>query len=122
MRTYTAIMLNFVVAGLAQFCLPWWVLSIVCFGTGVWLPSSPHKAFGAGLVGIGVLWGGLAGYWHWYGQGVMTARMAEMLSIPSAWLLIVLTALLGGCIGGFASLAGFYLRAIHRTKPAAKTV
>lgn len=94
---------------LQQF-LPWWSIAIAAFAYGFLILQSSATAFINGFLGIFLLWGSVAAYVYYVNDGLLAQLLAEMLSISSGMVMVLLTALIGGIVGGFASLCGKYLR------------
>lgn len=96
--------------GLSLF-MPWWCIAVAAFGISAFLLQKPWLAFISGFVAIAVLWGGLA----W---GISTANnhlLASKISVlvieqDNAGLLILVTALIGGLVAGFAGMSGALFR------------
>ena len=96
---------------LAQFVLPWWSLAIVAFLTCFWRSPSPGKAFLYGFVGVALVWFGYALLIHVRTGGIFTGRMSELLfKANNSSILLIVTAVLGGLVGGLAGLSGFFAR------------
>jgi len=93
-----------------QWVLPWWILAIVSFALAFWLARSAGEAFWAGFGGIALGWLGLSLFFHFRNDGILTSRIATLFTLPSPWLLIFLTILLGGILGGLAALTGYFFR------------
>lgn len=96
--------------GVASLYAPWWVIAPVALVGGLVLPCSPGKSLVAGIFAFGLLWSGGAAYFHQAGDGIVAARIAAMLGIGHPWLLVVLCGIIGGVVGGVATLAGSFLR------------
>ncbi len=109
-----AILLIALLSLVAQLFLPWWVIApiagLVCF----FVSKKPGAAFLEGLLGVAVVWLGYALLVHIQTEGIMTARMSQLLLKGPANLLLTLTPIIGGLIGGLAGLTGFYLRKATR--------
>jgi hypothetical protein len=102
-------LLIFLLTALAQYLLPWWgVVAVVPFAVAAWRARSAGGAFGAGLLAVGLLWLAVA-FWHSHANGgVLATRMAGVLPLGgSSALLLVVTALVGGLVGGTAAWAGY---------------
>ena len=101
----------------AQLFLPWWSIAIVAFGICFWRSRTVWRAFGNGFLGIAVTWFIYALVIHLQTDGILTARMADLLfKTPSSISLLLLTPLLGGLVGGFAGLAGQQVRSVFATR------
>lgn len=107
-----SVLVIFVLSFLAELVLPWWSIAVVAFLVGAWKPSSGWKAFGAGFLGVSALWFIAAEYIHLHTGGVLTTRVAEMFKIPIPFLLVVMTAVLGGLVGALAATTGFHFKKV----------
>ena len=97
-------------AFLLQLFLPWWIIALVAFGSAAWRGRSSWQAFGAGFAGIAVGWLLLSAFIHVQTAGILTEKVAVLFSLPhSVWLLLI-TALVGGLVGGVAAWAGYSCR------------
>lgn len=104
-------LLILILAGLAQLLLPWWVVVPVAFGLALWWGRTGGRAFLAGFGGVGLGWLVLAVWLLWHNEGRLAHRVAQLLPLGGhSWLLVLLTALVGGLVGGLAALAGCWLR------------
>lgn len=103
-------LLIFLVTLLLQFFLPWWIIAPVAFGLALWRGRSGWQAFGAGFGAVALGWLGASLITHLRTEGILTSKVAELLTLPSPLLLLVLTAFLGGLVGGMAALAGYFFR------------
>ncbi|WP_210462288.1 hypothetical protein [Rufibacter roseolus] len=94
----------------AQFFLPWWSLALVCFAVAFWKARYGGQAFLAGFGAIGLTWLGAALFWHVVTDGLLSHRVAAMLTVNSPWILLVVTVVIGGVVGGLSSLSGYLVR------------
>ncbi len=94
--------------------LPWYTPFIVCFITGLILSNKPGNNFLAGLLGVGLFWLGAALYLDISNAHLLSGKVANLFSeslkteITGAVLLMI-TAFLGGLLGGLSSMAGAML-------------
>lgn len=93
-----------------QLILPWWVLAVVAFALAFWLAPKAGVAFWAGFGGIALGWLGLSLFFHLRNEGLLTSRVATLFTLPHPLLLLLVTALVGGLVGGLASLTGYFCR------------
>ncbi len=93
-----------------QLVLPWWILVVVSFVLAFWLAHKAGAAFLAGFGGIALGWLGLSLFYHLRNDGLLTSRVATLFTLPQPWLLLLVTAIVGGLVGGLAALTGFYCR------------
>lgn len=108
-----------VLSAIAQFFMPWWVIAPIAFITCFWQSNTAGKAFLEGTVSIALVWAAYAGFLNSQNEGVLAARMGELLfKMPNnAGLLLLITPLIGGLVGGIAGLAGFYSRQVLAPQP-----
>ncbi|MEO6820109.1 MAG: hypothetical protein ABI266_06765 [Ginsengibacter sp.] len=100
---------------LLSFCaclyFPWWSIAIVAFIVSAIIPLRPYAAFLAGFFALLLLWGGVS-WWISNGNEDILAHRVSLLILKNDTpvLLIILTAFIGAIVGGFAALAGSYVR------------
>jgi hypothetical protein len=101
------IMLAFV----GQYFFDWWVIALAAF-TGCYLQAkSGGEAFRKSFAGIGVLWLFITLYYHLATDGILSTKIASILPLNgNANLLVVITVLVGGLVGGSAGVSGYLVR------------
>ncbi len=114
MKFITAIILTALtgfIAGTLSFS-PWWGFAITSFLVAVLVHQKGGKAFLSGFLGISLLWAGLAGWMDMKNNGILSHKIAQILPLNgNSFLLILITAVVGGLVAGFAAMSGSYLRA-----------
>lgn len=113
-----AVILIAISAWILGLFLPWWSLAIPCVVLGAWLGKSGGRSFMYGFTGIALLWLLQSIFIHFANGGILTARIAELFSLPDPVLVILLTAIVGGMAGGLSTLTGFYLNTAFLQKQA----
>jgi hypothetical protein len=93
-----------------QLFMPWWIIAIVAFGAALWKATNGSTAFWSGFLAIMAVWLLMATFTHIRTEGILTSRIAALFSLPASFLLIIVTALIGGLVGGIAALSGYYVR------------
>jgi len=113
-----------VLSAIAQFFMPWWVIAPIAFIICFWQSSTAGKAFIEGTAGIILVWAAYAGFLNFQNEGGLAARMGELLfKVPNnAGVLLTITPLIGGLVGGIAGLTGFYLRQVLAPRPVIQQV
>jgi len=53
---------------------------------------------------------GTAGYIHIANEGVLTTRIADMMSVGSPLIVLFITFLIGGLLGGVSALSGVLIK------------
>lgn len=107
----------------AQLVLPWWSLTIVAFAVCFWRSSGPGRAFLYGFTGAGLVWLLYTLLIQFQTDGVFIGRMSELLFKTNTPVLPALvTALLGGLVGGLAGLSGYMVKQASRNQIANRSV
>jgi hypothetical protein len=106
------IILFLLIAGNAFFLnlvLPWWSAALPGLFFGYRMNVSPIRAFGMGFFAVFLAWGGHALYIHLASVGILSVRIAELFGLTQDWILIVITAVIGGLLSGLATLTSSLL-------------
>jgi hypothetical protein len=112
------LLLIFVLASAAQLDLPWWSLAAVAFVIGLVLAPSARAAFAAGFGGAALSWLVPAAWQSYQNDGLLAHRMAELLPLGgSPAVLVLVTGVIAGLVGGLAALTGTWLRAAVQPAP-----
>lgn len=112
LKFFLKIIFTGAVAFLLQLYLPWWSIAFAGFLISFILSSSVVSSFFAGFLGISIYWGALAFFIDNANNHILSTRVAEIFSLPNSAILILITAIVGGLIGGFGALTGSQLRNI----------
>jgi len=103
-----------ITAFLLNLFLPWWSVAIPGLIFGYLFSQKAFSSFGWGFLALFLLWGGQALYTHLANDGILTSRIAEMLSLGSPILIVLITGILGGLVSGLAALTGSLVRETPR--------
>ncbi len=96
-----------IVACLAlQYFLPWWTLAIGAALGGYLFGTNGWTSFLSGFIGVGLLWLTTAMIIDMQTNAILTEKVAQLFPTKAPALLMVLTAVIGGVVGGFAGLTG----------------
>ena len=115
MKFLTATILTALLAFISGLFLPWWGIAITSLLVAVLVHQKAGKAFLAGLLGVFLLWAGLAWWIDMKNNGVLSKKVAAVLPLGgNALLLILLTGIIGGLVAGMAALSGSLLRASNK--------
>lgn len=96
--------------------LPWWTLALPCLILGSWLGKSGSGSFLYGFLGVGMLWLIQTSVIHVANDGILTARIAELFSLPASFLVPAIAVFVGGMAGGLSTMTGFYSRTLFDKK------
>lgn len=111
MKFFSALFLIMILSFFACLYLPWWSIAIVSFVVVALIPQNPMSSFIAGFTAVFILWGALSFYISNENGHILAHRISLLvLKNDSAGFLIVITALIGGLVAGFAALSASYLR------------
>ena len=95
----------------------WWFFAVVAFLVAVLIHQRGYKAFFAGFLALFILWFVLAFWMDLANEGVLSVKIASILPLSgSKWMLMIVTACIGGLVAGFAALSGSYLRSSSSKK------
>ncbi|MBX2910555.1 MAG: hypothetical protein M9954_13115 [Cyclobacteriaceae bacterium] len=106
MKSAIQIVITAIVCFMFQKLFPWWTMAIGAFLVGFIFSNTVFRSFLAGFVAIGLLWLGLALYVDNATQSILTEKVGQLFPLN----IFVLTSLVGGLIGGFASMTGALLK------------
>lgn len=90
---------------------PWWTVAIAAFLCG--LIFNTRANFGAGFLGVALLWTLKALLIESSAAAPLTERVAAIMALSKP-LLFLVTATLGGLVGGFACMTGSALNKKRR--------
>ena len=95
----------------------WWFFAVIAFLVAIMIHQKGFKAFFAGFLALFILWFVLAFWMDLVNEGVLSVKIATLLPLGgSKWLLMIITASMGGLVAGFAALSGSYLRSTSQKK------
>ena len=116
MKAIFAFILIVLFGSLASIFLPWWVISIVCFLVGMAFLDSGWQAILIGFFSVLLIWSVAALYQSYFNDFILLDRMGKLLEVPSPYLVIVITSILGGLIGMLSTLSGYYFQTINEKR------
>jgi hypothetical protein len=106
MKFFIHLIATLVICYILQSFLPWWTMAVGAFTVAYLLGNKGFPSFAAGFLGIGLLWIGFAFYVDVLTDSILTEKINRLLPVNS----FILTLLIGGLVGGFASLTGSLMR------------
>ncbi len=117
MRLLLAVLLTALLSFIAGLYLPWWSIAPIAFLVALLLGLGVGRGFLAGFLGVFLLWAVLALWVDIKNNSVLSNKMAQLFPLGgSSILLILVTALVGALVGGFAAMAGGSLRPAARRR------
>jgi hypothetical protein len=107
MRLLLSILLTAALGFIAGVFLPWWSIALIAFGVALLMQQNIGFGFLGGFLGIFLLWGVLAFWIDIKNESILSHKIALIFPLSgSSILLILITALVGALVGGFAAMAG----------------
>ncbi|MCH2449402.1 MAG: hypothetical protein MK198_04580 [Gracilimonas sp.] len=103
-----------ITAFLLNLFLPWWSIAIPGLIFGYFFNEKAMPSFGWGFLALFLLWGGQALYIHFANDAILSSRIAEMFSVGSPILVVMITGILGGLVSGLATLTGSLVKEAPR--------
>lgn len=90
--------------------LPWWTIGGCAGLVAMGFSLNKRTAFGGGFAAISLLWTLAAISIDVQTSAVLSTKLAPLLGFQRTSLLILLTGLVGGIVGGLGALSGHQLR------------
>lgn len=106
------ILLIFILVFACGFILPWWFTAIIAFGAAFWLAHSASQAFWSSFISVFVAWVLLAMLKSAPNQHVLATQVAKLFFLPHWTLIMAVTGIIGGLVGGFAGLTGYLFKSV----------
>jgi hypothetical protein len=108
MRFPVQIIVIIILGYLLEQFLPWWSVAIAAFLGGILVTTRLN--FLAGFLAIGLLWIGKALVTDVSSDSEFADRVARIFMLHNKSILLLVTFVLSGIVGGFAAMAGSALR------------
>ena len=117
MKFFAALFLTGLFAFALGGYLNWWSIAIASFVVAALIPQRPVMAWLSGFLGLFLLWGGMSFIINQNNGGVFATKIGLLLPLGgNVFLLMIVTALVGALVAGFAALSGSYLRKSKKVK------
>ena len=111
MKFIVSILLIALLSVAACLYLPWWSIAIVAFIVATSIPQKPWKSFLTGFISLFLLWGSLSWYISSNNEHLLAHKVSMIiLKKDNPYSLMLVTALMGSLVAGFAALTGSYAR------------
>jgi len=115
MRFILATLLTATLSFIAGLYTPWWSIAVISFLVALLIKQRYGLTFISGFLGIFLCWGILAFWIDVKNNHVLSRKIAELFPLGgSSVLLILVTGLVGGLVGGFAAMSGSTIRPVER--------
>ena len=104
-----------IVSFISSYLLPWWATAIIAFFAALIVGKSSRQSFCSGFGAIFILWVILALFKSIPNDNILAGRVIQLFPLPHQWILLLLiTALIGGLVGGMAALSGVLTKKVFR--------
>jgi hypothetical protein len=91
--------------------LPWWVVAIAAFLAAFLIGKTPAQSFWSGFAAIFIGWAILALFKSIPNDHILAGRVVQLFPLPHHWIwLLLITAIIGGLVGGMSALSGVLLK------------
>ena len=103
---------------LLQMVLPWWVIVIISFAACGLIGKTGKVSLWSPFFAIFLLWTGMALFKTLPNHNLLALRVGEMMGLHGWYLILLLTAALGGFVAAISGFCGYHFRkAILYKKP-----
>ena len=123
MKFFVALLLTALLSFAGALFFPWWIIAVAAFIVAALIPQRSFLAFVAGFAALFILWGVQAAIIDAGNHHVLSTKVAGLLPLRGSYtILILLTAFIGGLVGGMAALTGSFLRSSKLHVPDANII
>jgi hypothetical protein len=99
----------------SSYFLPWWVAALIAFLAALFIGKTSGRSFWSGFGAIFILWVILALLKSIPNDNILAGRVIQLFPLPHNWILLLLiTALIGGLVGGLAALSGILTKKVFK--------
>lgn len=102
---------------LVELFFPWWSVVFCAFIVGMLMPTKGFNDFLAGFLGVGLLWLIFAWMIDLGTDSILSEQIAPILKMSNGLVVVAITGMLGGLVGGLGALSGSQLRRIFMPDP-----
>lgn len=100
---------------ISSYFLPWWVAALIAFLAALFIGKTSGRSFWSGFGAIFILWVILALLKSIPNDNILAGRVIQLFPLPHNWiLLLIITALIGGLVGGLAALSGILTKKVFK--------
>ncbi|MDB5011429.1 MAG: hypothetical protein JWQ06_2218 [Mucilaginibacter sp.] len=100
----------FILTIASGYFLPWWAAAIIAFLAALYWGKTSGLAFGLGFLAVFTAWIILALVKSIPNDNRLATRVSQLFHLPNWILLLIITALIGGLVGGMAALSGVLVK------------
>jgi hypothetical protein len=93
-----------------SYFLPWWMVAIIAFLVALFIGKTPGHSFLSGFLAVFIVWTVLALFKSIPNDNILAGMVVQLFSLHNWIWLLVITALIGGLVGGMGALSGVLLK------------
>lgn len=90
--------------------LPWWVVAIAAFLAAFFMGKTSGQSFWSGFGAVFIVWTVLALFKSIPNDHILAKRVAQLFQLPNWILILLITAIIGGLVGGMSALSGVLVK------------
>ena len=95
---------------LSSFLLPWWAVAIIAFIAALCAGKTSGRAFVSGFGAVFIAWLILALFKTVPNDNILATRVAHLFQLPNWIFILIVTAFIGGLVGGMAAVSGVLVK------------
>jgi hypothetical protein len=96
---------------ISTYLLPWWAVAIVIFLVTLFMGKTSGRTFLSGFAAVFISWAVLALFKTIPNDNLLAKKVAVLFPLGGNWvLLLLITAIIGGLVGGMSALSGVLLK------------
>jgi hypothetical protein len=100
---------------ISSYFLPWWVAALIAFLAALFIGKTSGRSFWSGFGAVFIVWIILALLKSTPNDNILAGRVIQLFPLPHNWILLLLiTALIGGLVGGLAALSGILTKKVFK--------
>jgi|SRR5690242_3575270 len=113
MKFFISIILIMLLSFTACLFLPWWSIAVVAFLISLLIKQTPLSSFFAGFIALFLLWGILCFWISSNNNDILAHRVSVLIfKNDNPFLLILVSALIGAVVAGFAALTASFIKPV----------
>ena|ERR1700744_6472252 len=102
-----------VLSFVASYFLPWWIIALIAFLAALFIGKTSGQSFWSGFGGVFIVWVILALLKSIPNDNMLASRVIQLFPLPHSWILLLfITALIGGLVGGMSALSGILVKKV----------
>jgi uncharacterized membrane protein YhaH (DUF805 family) len=99
----------------ASYLLPWWAVAIGAFFAALLIGKTSGQSFWSGFGAVFIVWAVLALLKSIPNDNILAGRVVQLFPLPHNWIgVLLITALIGGLVGGMGALSGVLVRKLFK--------